>query len=211
MGRMLGLAAFGAVVGLFLGYMVGGVLLRSNVLNQSGMDAAMGIASVLGAIGGVAVGTGLAVRSDAPWEASRTVSREVRRMLGRAALGVVVGLFLGYMVGMMLLESKAINPAFGMGPVLGIASVLGAIGGVAVGAGLAVRLGAKGGSDSIPQMPSSQRRPLRICSGCGQANDPDAKYCNKCGSSLEQSAPNQPLQQTGHAITTPRPSAPPPA
>ncbi len=62
MARMLGLAALGAVVGLFLGYMVGGVLLWSEVLNRSGRDATMGLASVLGAIGGVAVGAGLAVR-----------------------------------------------------------------------------------------------------------------------------------------------------
>ena len=201
MARMLGLAALGAVVGLFLGYMVGGVLLWSEVLNRSGRDATMGLASVLGAIGGVAVGAGLAVRY-------REVRRiDMARMLGRTAVGVIVGLFLGYMVGMTLLAS---NPAVGRDYLLGIPTVLGAIGGVAVGAGQAVRLDAKG-SDSIPQMPSSQRRPLRICSGCGQANDPDAKFCNKCGSSLEQSGPNQPLQQTGHAITTPRPSATPPA
>jgi hypothetical protein len=101
-------------------------------------------------------------------------------------LGVVAGMFLGGVVGFMLADSYQPTGFLDLGRfvILSIAIVLGAIGGAALGAGLAVRLGANRG-ESVAQMPSSPRRPPLTCGGCGQANDSAAKFCNKCGGSLE--------------------------
>jgi hypothetical protein len=125
-------------------------------------------------------------------------------------LGVVAGMSIAGVVGFMLADSYQPASFLDLGRlfIFSIAIALGAVGGATIGAGLAVRLGANRG-DSVAQAPSPQRRPPLTCSGCGQANDPDARFCNKCGSSLEQSGPNQPLRQTCQAITTPRPSVPP--
>ncbi len=109
-------------------------------------------------------------------------------------LGVSAGMFIGGVVGFLLADSYQPVSFLDLGRlvILSIAILLGGIGGASIGAGLAVRLGANRG-DNVAQMPTSKPRPSLTCSGCGQANDPDAKFCNKCGRFVEQSGWNQPL------------------
>ena len=127
-------------------------------------------------------------------------------------LGVVAGMFIGGGVGFIFADSYQPTGFLDLTRlvILSIAVLLGAVGGATIGAGLAFRLGANRGS-TVAQTPSSHQRPPLTCSGCGQANDHDARFCNRCGSSLEQSGLDQLLQRTADAIKTPRRSAFPPA